>query len=29
MWPVGFALTKLDEAGKKRIAEILKAAVDD
>ena len=29
VWPVGFAVTKLDEAGKKRIVEILKAAVDD
>ncbi len=27
LWPVGFALTTLDEAGKKRIAEILKTAV--
>ncbi|MDQ1556798.1 MAG: hypothetical protein QOI02_1800 [Actinomycetota bacterium] len=27
MWPVGFALTGLDDAGKKRIAEILKTAV--
>ncbi|MEP6478144.1 MAG: hypothetical protein ABJB03_02040 [Rhodoglobus sp.] len=28
LWPVGFALTKLDDAGKKRIAAILKAAAD-
>jgi hypothetical protein len=28
LWPVGFALTKLDDADKKRIAEILKTAVD-
>jgi hypothetical protein len=28
LWPVGFALTKLDDAGKKRIAEILKTAAD-
>ena len=28
VWPVGFALTKLDDADKKRIATILKAAVD-
>jgi hypothetical protein len=28
LWPVGFALTKLDDAGKKRVAEILKTAVD-
>ncbi|MCU1599050.1 MAG: hypothetical protein JWQ47_2789 [Glaciihabitans sp.] len=28
MWPVGFALTKLDEAARKRVAEILKSAVD-
>jgi hypothetical protein len=27
MWPVGFALTKLDAADKKRVADILKAAV--
>jgi hypothetical protein len=27
VWPVGFALTGLDDAGKKRIAEILKTAV--
>ncbi|MCU1508208.1 MAG: hypothetical protein JWQ12_473 [Glaciihabitans sp.] len=27
LWPVGFALTGLDDAGKKRIAEILKTAV--
>jgi uncharacterized protein YdhG (YjbR/CyaY superfamily) len=27
LWPVGFALTSLDDAGKKRIAEILKTAV--
>ena len=27
VWPVGFALTKLDDADKKRIAEILKTAV--
>ncbi|TAM69702.1 MAG: hypothetical protein EPN48_07430 [Microbacteriaceae bacterium] len=27
LWSVGFALTNLDDAGKKRIAEILKAAV--
>ena len=26
LWPVGFALTKLDDASKKRIAEILKTA---
>jgi hypothetical protein len=29
LWPVGFALTKLDDADKKRIAEILKTAVDN
>jgi hypothetical protein len=28
LWPVGFALTKLDDTDKKRIAEILKTAVD-
>jgi hypothetical protein len=28
LWPVGFALTKLDAADKKRIAAILKSAVD-
>ena len=28
LWPVGFALTKLDAADKKRIVEILKAATD-
>jgi hypothetical protein len=28
LWPVGFALTKLDDADKKRIAAILKTAVD-
>lgn len=28
LWPVGFALTKLDDAGKQRVAEILKTAVD-
>jgi hypothetical protein len=27
LWPVGFALTKLDAADKKRVADILKAAV--
>ena len=27
MWPVGFALTKLDAADRKRVADILKAAV--
>jgi hypothetical protein len=27
LWPVGFALTKLDDADKKRIAAILKTAV--
>jgi uncharacterized protein YdhG (YjbR/CyaY superfamily) len=27
LWPVGFAVGKLDDAGKKRIAEILRAAV--
>jgi hypothetical protein len=27
LWPVGFALTKLDDAAKKRIAKTLKAAV--
>lgn len=27
LWPVGFALTKLDEGDKKRIAAILRAAV--
>jgi hypothetical protein len=27
LWPVGFALTGLDDAGKERIAEILRAAV--
>ncbi|SEI02044.1 MULTISPECIES: hypothetical protein [unclassified Leifsonia] len=27
LWPVGFALTKLDAAEKKRVADILKAAV--
>lgn len=27
MWPVGFALIKLDDADKKRVADILKAAV--
>jgi hypothetical protein len=26
LWPVGFALTKLDDAGKKQITKILKAA---
>lgn len=26
LWPVGFALTKLDDDGKKRVAEILKTA---
>ena len=29
VWPVGFAVTKLDAADKKRIAGILKAAVSD
>jgi uncharacterized protein YdhG (YjbR/CyaY superfamily) len=29
LWPVGFALHKLDAADKKRVAEILKKAVDD
>jgi uncharacterized protein YdhG (YjbR/CyaY superfamily) len=28
LWPVGFAVTKLDDAGKKRIAAVLKTAVD-
>lgn len=28
LWPVGFAVTTLDDAAKKRIAEILKTAVD-
>jgi uncharacterized protein YdhG (YjbR/CyaY superfamily) len=28
LWPVGFAVTKLDDDGKKRVAEILKAAVE-
>jgi uncharacterized protein YdhG (YjbR/CyaY superfamily) len=27
VWPVGFAVTKLDDADKKRIAEVLKTAV--
>jgi hypothetical protein len=27
VWPVGFAVTKFDDADKKRVAEILKAAV--
>ena len=27
LWPVGFAVTKLDDAGKKRIAAILRTAV--
>jgi hypothetical protein len=29
LWPVGFAVTKLDDADKKRIAAILKTAVDN
>jgi hypothetical protein len=29
LWPVGFALAKLDDADKKRIAEILKTAAGD
>ena len=29
VWPVSFALAKLDDAGKKRVADILKAAVGD
>ncbi|MCU1476663.1 MAG: hypothetical protein JWQ64_1356 [Subtercola sp.] len=29
LWPVGFALTELDDVGKRRMAEILKTAVDD
>jgi uncharacterized protein YdhG (YjbR/CyaY superfamily) len=29
LWPVGFALTKMDDAAKTRIAKILKTAVDD
>ena len=28
LWPVGFALTKLDDADKKRIAQILKTAAN-
>jgi hypothetical protein len=28
LWPVGFALTKLDDADKKRITQILKTAAD-
>jgi hypothetical protein len=28
LWPVGFALTKLDAADKKRIVQVLKTAVD-
>jgi hypothetical protein len=27
LWPVGFAVNKLDDAGKKRVAEVLRAAV--
>jgi hypothetical protein len=27
LWPVGFAVTKLDDAGRKRVADILKVAV--
>lgn len=27
LWPVGFAVTKLDDAGKKRIADVLRTAV--
>jgi hypothetical protein len=29
LWPVGFALTRLDDAGKKRVAELLKTAASD
>jgi hypothetical protein len=29
LWPVGFAVTKLDDADKKRVAAILKTAVDN
>jgi hypothetical protein len=29
LWPVGFALTKLDDVDKKRIAQILKTATDN
>jgi uncharacterized protein YdhG (YjbR/CyaY superfamily) len=29
LWPVGFAVTKLDAADKKRIAEVLRTAVAD
>ncbi|MGO4298880.1 hypothetical protein [Leifsonia sp. RAF41] len=29
LWPVGFAVTQLDDADQKRIAEVLRAAVGD